>query len=130
MTNDLVTRIETLERENRNLKRWGGGALALCCFLGLSSMTVAVCKTVWAERFVLKDASMKQRAVFDAYGVEPQLQFLDKQGRKALVFGVDDDGAPYMEVRGKNGPVRSNIHVNPEGKTTASPAGDEVALAR
>ena len=107
-THELVLRIEKLERQNRGLKRWGGAALALTAVVGLSSMAAVVCKTVWAERFVLKDPNMRERAVITAYetGGAPKFSLLDHKGNPALTLGVNDDGQAYIELPGEEGLVR------------------------
>lgn len=121
---DLATRIERLEDENRRLKRsarrWALGLAALGGVAVLSSMTSVVCKTVWAERFVLKDAGGRDRGFITAYetGGAPQFALLDARGKQTLSLGVDDDGRAYIEVAGKSGPVRSHFAVSPEGAAT------------
>lgn len=118
---DVVRRLETLERQNRNLRRAGLAAVALTGVAFLASAS-AVCKTVWAERFVLKDASMQERAVLTAYetGGPPKLTLLDAQGEAALTFGVAEDGIAFMELPTEEGPVRHSIRLSSDG--TAVPA--------
>jgi len=119
---DLAVRVQHLEAENRRLKssarRWGLGLAALAGAAVLSSMAAVVCETVWAERFVLKDARGRERGFITAYetGGAPQLSLLDAKGGRALTFGVDNEGRGYFEVASKNGPVRSHFNVSPEGK--------------
>ncbi len=137
---DLVRRLERLERENKNLKRWGLAALALAGAGLLASAAAVTCKTVWAERFVLKDPSSRDRAVLTAYetGGAPVLSLLDQSGKAALSFGVSEEGSAYLEVPGTDGPVRRQFALSPEGNPTLQPApekacGDkssEVAQAR
>ena len=126
---DVVRRLERLERENRNLRRAGLAAVALTGVAFLAGAS-AVCKTVWAERFVLKDSSNRERAVLTAYetGGVPQLSLLDAQGKAALTFGVADDGIAFMELPGDEGPVRHAIRLSSDGTavpaTPAAPAGE------
>jgi len=126
---DLTRRIERLERQNRNLARAGIGALALAAVAGLTA-AAAVCKTVWAERFVLKDPDMRERAVISAYenGGAPRFTLLDHQGQPALTLGVDEEGAPYVEVRGEDGLVRSPFRLTPEGHPRVAPEDREGLL--
>ena len=116
---ELVRRLESLERQNRSLKRWGGAALACTLVLGLSSMASSMCKTVWAERFVLQDSSGRERGHFDAYetGGAAKLALLNAKGQNVVTLGVSDEGTPYFELQGKDGPVRSNLVVSAEGAT-------------
>ncbi len=126
---DVVRRLERLERENRNLRRAGLAAVALTGVAFLVSAS-AVCKTVWAERFVLKDASMRERAVLTAYetGGPPKLTLLDEQGSPALTFGVAEDGVAFMELPGDEGPIRHKIQLSSDGRavpaTATEPAGE------
>jgi len=125
---DVVRRLERLERENRNLRRAGLAAVALTGVAFLASAS-AVCKTVWAERFVLKDPSNRERAVLTAYetGGTPKLSLLDEQGKEALTFGVGNDGVAYLELPGDEGPVRRQILLSSDGASApavpATPAG-------
>ena len=126
---DVVRRLEKLERENRNLRRAGLAAVALTGVAFLASAS-AVCKTVWAERFVLRDPSNNERAVLTAYetGGTPQLSLLDAQGKPALTFGVADDGIAYLELPGEEGPRRHKIQLSSDGAAVpakaAAPAGE------
>ncbi len=118
---DLVRRLEKLERENRKLKRWGGALIAVVGTIGLTSMAVpSLCKTVWAERFVLKDSSGSGRMMIDAYrsgapvitasdesgktfakltldGKKPSLEFFNGEGKCTGKMGLDENGKPYVE---------------------------------
>ncbi len=137
---DLVQRLERLERQNRNLMRWGLATIALAGAGVLASAAAATCKTVWAERFVLRDPSNRERAVLTAYetGGAPRLSLLDQDGQAALAFGVSEEGAAYLEVPGEQGPVRRQFALTPEGNPTLQPAPEkacgekssEVAQAR
>ena len=123
-TQDLARRMEKLEQENRRLKRWGGAAIAVVGVIGLTSMALpSVCKTVWAERFVLKDSAGSGRMTIDAYrsgapvitaqdqhgntfakltldGGAPSLEFFDKKGACTGKMGLSEDGEPYVERTG------------------------------
>ena len=84
LNNGLLTRIETLEKQNRRM-RWAGGLLATLAVtgMGMSMAGPRVCKTVWGERFVLKDSSLRERMVLDAYSTRtPSLAFKDIEGKK------------------------------------------------
>jgi hypothetical protein len=126
---DVVRRLERLERENKNLRRAGIAALAVTGAALLASAS-SVCKTVWAERFVLKDPSMRERAVLTAYetGGTPKLSLLDEHGREALTFGVGNDGVAFLELPGEEGPVRRSIQLSHDGASVpavpAQPAGE------
>lgn len=125
----ILSRLERLERENRNLRRAGIAALAVTGVALFASAT-SVCKTVWAERFVLKDPSMRERAVLTAYetGGTPQLSLLDENGKAALTFGVASDGVAFLELPGEEGPVRRSILLSSDGAAVpavpAKPTGE------
>jgi hypothetical protein len=128
---DLALRIDRLERQNRRLRILGVAALGLTGAALLSS-AAAVCKTVWAERFVLRDPSNRERAVLTAYetGGAPQLSLLDEQGKAALTFGVNDQGVAYLEVPGDTGPVRRTMGLTPEGQPTLKCEPDKAACTK
>lgn len=124
--NELSTRIEKLESENRRLKRFGIAAAVVVGAVGLMSATSAMCNTVSAERFVLRDSNGRDRAVMTAYetGGVPNFSLLDAKGKKSLTFGVNEEGQSYIELAGKEGPVRSNFAVNAEGQATIEKGKD------
>lgn len=132
---ELNDRLQKLEGENKRLKRFALAGVALLGVVGLSSMaltssfkTVAMCKTVWAERFVLQDSSGRERGVITAYetGGAPVFSLLDDKGKKAISFGVAESGKAYVEVPGAEGAVRSHFGISPEGHATIE-KGKEVA---
>jgi hypothetical protein len=91
---ELIARIESLEKKNRRLVRIGGAALIALAGLGAMSLR-PTCNTVSAERFVLRDAQGRQRALLTAYetGGAPQLALYDTSGRAAATLGVEKTGA-------------------------------------
>ena len=80
----LLQRVEKLEKSNKRLKLLGGAALAGLGALSLMSASRAMCDTVWAERFVLKDEHGKKRIMLDAYHTHPNIAFYDVQGKKQI----------------------------------------------
>jgi hypothetical protein len=93
-TNELIARIESLERQNRRWMRIGAAALVAIAGAGVMSMRPA-CNSVSAERFVLLDGQGHQRALLTAYetGGAPQLALYDKKGRAVATLGVEKTGA-------------------------------------
>jgi hypothetical protein len=93
-SNELIARIESLEKKNRRLMMMGGAALVAVAGLGVMSMRPA-CNSVSAERFVLLDSSGHQRALLTAYetGGLPQFALYDKKGRAVATLGVEQTGA-------------------------------------
>ena len=99
-TAELARRIEALETQNRRQKR-ALRLLFVAGALGLATSMAAppVCKTIWGERFVLKDGSMRERMVLDAYGQQtPTLTFKDIEGQKVAELKVGDDGEMSLDV--------------------------------
>jgi hypothetical protein len=94
----LLQRVEKLEQSNRHLKLFGGAALA---GLGLLSASSAMCDTVWAERFVLKDEHGKKRIMLDAYHTHPSIAFFDANGQKQIAtIALGKNGAPNWTCPG------------------------------
>jgi hypothetical protein len=111
-TAELSRRLDTLEREHRRMKRLGGGALAGLSLLTLVSFAAPVCKTVWAERFVLQDASNRARLTLNAYGTEqPGITFHDGRGQAVASFSMGGDGSLGVQVieDGKAVPARFTV---------------------
>jgi len=100
VTRDLTRRIENLERQNRRLRWVGASALAILPVAGLMSFAApAVCKTVWGERFVLRDGSGRDRMVLNAYGTKtPSLTVKDTSGENVAELGVNDEGEVSLHV--------------------------------
>ncbi len=94
MERNVIDRIEKLERQNKRLMRAGVAAFGLAV-AGWAMSMAPVCKTVWAERFVLRDARNQERAVLTAYetGGTPQLTFLNEKGKAVATMSIDEGGA-------------------------------------
>lgn len=98
-TNDLAARVHRLELENRRLRRVGTGALAGLGLLSLMSFAAPLCKTVWAERFVLQDASDRARLTLNAYGADqPGITLHDGRGQAVATLTLGSDGAVSVQV--------------------------------
>jgi hypothetical protein len=128
---ELVRRVEQLERKNCRLVRWGVLA-AVATFGGALMSMRAVCDTVSAERFVLVDPEGKQRAVLTAYetGGAPRFTFLDEKGRAVATLATDEGGA-YLSLSDAKGEKSVRFAAREggpgESPTPARPAkkGDE-----
>lgn len=97
---ELEARLAQLESDNRRLRRVGGAAL-----IGLSALTLmsfaapVICETVWAERFVLRDAQNKTRVTINAYATDtPSLVFHDARGKAMGSVGIAPDGSFKLEM--------------------------------
>ena len=102
-------RLRRLERENRWLKRVSGAVLALVAVAGLMSAafpetTRTLCKTIWAERFILKDAHMNDRILLDAYSYEtPRMIVKDEKGRTVTELAFGQNGRTTITTRNAAG---------------------------
>jgi len=138
-SNELLARIESLEKKNRRLVRMGSAALVAIAGLGAMSMR-STCDTVSAERFVLLDTQGHQRALLSAYetGGVPQLALYDKKGRAVATLGVEKTGA-FLSLADANGErsVRYGVDcgaatgegcTNPGAEKPARPAKDQGSI--
>ena len=122
LNQELAVRLENLERENRTLKRWGVAALVLGS-VGILGSAAAVCDSVSAERFVVRDSRGKERVRMTAYetGGVPKLSFLNDKGQAVFSMGVCEKNTGYIEVVGATGPVRSTFCVQDGRAVLQSP---------
>ena len=118
---DMVARLDRLERENRSLKRWAVALVAVGAIGALGS-ALTVCDSVSAERFIVRDTSGKERVRLTAYetGGVPKLSFLNDKGKVVFSLGVCDQNKGYIEVTGSNGLARSSFVVQ-DGRAVLEP---------
>lgn len=114
---ELEARLAKLESDNRRLRRFGGAAL-----LGLGALTLmsfaapTLCDIVWAERFVLRDASNKTRVTINAYATDtPSLMFHDARGQALGSIGLASDGSFKLEVMKDGHAVPAVVQTTEEG---------------
>lgn len=93
----LEARLARLEAQNRTMKRVGLAGLGV---LGLMSFAApTLCEIVYAERFVLHDASNTKRITMNAYATDtPTIAFHDARGDKIGTVGLNPDGAFEFKV--------------------------------
>ena len=108
---NLLARVETLERQNRRMKLIGLGSLILAgAFLLMGqAKQAAVLSEVKARSFVLVDSNGRERARLEMLNSKPMLRFLDLQGVEAAVFngsgfGVFSNGANISLTVSERGP--------------------------
>lgn len=121
----LLNRVESLEKENRRIKRLGMGLLgASVCFGLLSAVTPMLCKTVWAERLVLRNASGRDVMTMDAYSTDrPTITMRDDSGKSAVRLSWED--GVLMDFLDKKGKTSTSVKVNSDGKTSVARRNDE-----
>ena len=125
-TRDLVQRLETLERENRRMKRIGGAVAATLGAAALVSFAAPrICDTVYAERFVVHDSNNKQRMVLNAYGTRtPGIQFNDAKGKGVAALQVDSSGEMSLEVFKRNDHGAATFRFTPDNLNALGSACD------
>ena len=117
----LLARLESVEKQNTQIKQVGGLALAgLVTALGFSfsqpTSASMVCDTVTAERFQLVDYRGNQRAILDAYGRdEAILKLNQKDGQGSISLQMADDGAGLIAMSDTKGRVRTTMTIDNEG---------------
>jgi hypothetical protein len=108
---DVSARLETLERENRRLKRFGLAALGALGVLSLASFAAAplVCDVLYCERLVIRDARGGQRVKIDAYNTEtPGFELYDRDGKSRAKLYLDNEGEAFLTVYDAKGKVKAN----------------------
>ncbi len=91
METSVLERLETLEKQNRRLKRAG---LVVMVLAG-ATLRIGQAKPQWkveAERFVLMDANGKVRAELGMAVHGPHLAFYDEAGTRRAVLGIVQKG--------------------------------------
>ncbi len=131
-TRELFSRIEKLENENRRLRRWGGGLLGATLLVGvLGAAAPAVCKTVWAERLVLRDSGGRDRLLMDAYGsATPSITMKDERGKSVVSLSWKD--GVLLDILDGKGRKSASVKIDRDGKTSVvreEKEGDLVGMA-
>lgn len=125
---DITRRLDALEQQNRRLRLLGGG-LALAVVAGglMSFAGPRMCRTIWGERIVLKDSSLRERMVLDAYSTDlPTLTLNDEQGQRIAAMSVQENGGLQFKAYDKKGnPRKSAFRLDEDGNLTiAATNGD------
>lgn len=125
----LTERLERLERQNKNLKRWSaiaGGALLGLGLFGFAAPVV--CDVVTGERLVIRDASGRQRFGLDAYHVEqPGITLHDGAGRTRAKLGLDEKGDATLAFFDEKGNAKASylFAANGAPKAEEAPTGEK-----
>lgn len=99
----MIKRLERLERENKRIKRLGAAAFfSIAALFAMGQSKPDVSKVVDAERFVVRDGSGAVRAVL---GVNPDgnmgLEVRDRAGKAGVALGMGANGNPALRLDGK-----------------------------
>jgi len=115
---DLEVRLARLETQNRRMKRAGLAALGGLGFLTVVGFAApSFCEIVWAERFVLRDASNRTRIQINAYGTDtPSIAFHDKKGKEVGSIGLAADGSFELRVREDGRSVQAAFELGDDGE--------------
>ncbi len=122
---DILARLEGVERANRWMKRLGGFALLVLLSVPLLGQAASE-NIVKAEKFVLVDKDGKERAVLgmgenDPYAmlsgreVGPHLALMDRDGKRRIELALWPEGSPSLFLMDRNGEPRASLAVGPDG---------------
>jgi hypothetical protein len=131
-TEALWARLESLERQNRRIKRIGVMLLILAGSIFLMGQAAKTVRPIEATKFVLKNAKGKKRAELGIRLDGPELAFYDDKEQTLLSIGLLEDGpglimlaadgkklasfsstatGPMLSLSGSNGAKRLNLSV-------------------
>ncbi len=118
----VVERLESVERENRRLKRAGVAALAVGAAVVLMGQAVPsqVAKLVEAEQFVLRDRSGKARAWLNVADGAVNLALADKNERSRTLLYVMADGTNGLILATEDGKTRVEMKLGANSVPTFS----------
>jgi len=116
----LLARLESVEKQNHQIKLFGGLALGLLVTgLGFSfaaPVKAMVCDTVTAERFQLVDSRGNTRALLDSYGRDEAIfELHQKEGQGSITMRMGDDGAGLIAMNDSKGRVRTTMSLGTDG---------------
>jgi hypothetical protein len=127
----LLNRVDTLETENRRMKRTGKLILGASVLFGLlGAATPMFCKTVWAERLVLRNSSGRDVMTMDAYsGDQPTVTMRDDNGKSVVRLSWEE--GLKMAFLNDKGLTSTSVKVTSDGKTEVTQRdseGQEVSM--
>ena len=131
--NDVLKRLESLERQNRRLKQIGAVALAAIAALVLMSQAVprriveaqtSLQRTVEASEFILRDTNGRERASLELLEGAPMLMIYDESANPRAIVGYGKDAA-FFSLSGADGKVQANLQANSSGSFLALYDADE-----
>lgn len=117
---NLLARLESVEKQNRQIKLFGGLALGLLVtglgFSFASPSPTVVCDTVTAERFQLVDSRGNTRALLDSYGRDEAIfELHQKNGQGSITMKMEDSGAGLIAMSDNKGRVRTTMSLDTKG---------------
>ncbi len=105
---NVIERLERVERQNRRLRRAGAVSIVVAGALILMAQSAPPRRVVEAQQFLLKDKNGATRALWSVEGGRAHLSFTDPsgrpgQGRPGVVLGMSEEGHPELIIRGPLG---------------------------
>jgi hypothetical protein len=95
---ELAGRLDSLERENRWLKRIGGASIVgFLSLIALGTSTFRSPREITAERFVLNDSSGHPRARLEMRKDGPALALLSPEHRDQVLLQAVESGSSVLE---------------------------------
>jgi hypothetical protein len=109
---ELGQRMTKIYQENRLLRLFVGGFLAILLFFFLTGVTLHKHQVVEAEQFIIKDHEGKVRGSFGlvASSDMPSLTFYDKETNANVLLHLREDGSPALWLYNKDR-IRSSLAV-------------------
>jgi hypothetical protein len=114
----LTDRVEALERRSRRLALAGAALLLALVALVTMGQARPGGRTVEAERFVVKDARGRPRALLGMDGDVSALNLYDRDGRARAALHVAADGTGRLGFYDRDGKSRVILDVAPDGVST------------
>ncbi len=97
LSENLIERVEALERENRRWKRTALAAAALLIAAAVVGMSAPPTKTLDLELLRIVDSHGKARAILGMSEEGPALSLLDEKGRLRANLGLEKNG-PSLDL--------------------------------
>jgi hypothetical protein len=128
--------LDTLADEVRRLRRQcrrltAGMVLVLLGGVALTAMGQARPHVVEAQRFVVKDAHGKPRAILGTFGEAAAVNLYDREGRARAILQVGADGGSRLAFHDREAKSRTLTYVGPDGAAMVGFfGGDQKARAQ
>lgn len=123
----LLSRVESLEKSNSRMKRLGIGLIGGSLAIALLGAATPFCKTVWAERLVLRNAQGRDVITMDAYtGDSSSITMRDDKGKSVVRLSWQD--GVTMEFLDDKGKAATSVRLDKKGETSVARRNEEGEL--
>ena len=123
---DLLSRVETLHRENVLFRRIGMAVLVLVAAVLAIGQSPSP-KTVEAEAFVLRDSNGNIRAKLDTKNGTTEFLFYSHAGQPRMTMKLDEE-RESLEMNDDSGKLLATVSVAMPSKAAPTPAATIAAL--